>query len=646
MLAWEPLLPAGAVLLGGAAAAAVSVAVYRRPCLPLGLRLGAVALLTAMLLNPVLRHPVPQASPSTVVIAVDTSGSMARRDGTGGRTRGDEARAAATDLAQALGPAWRVQVTGFNDHLTSPVPPTDGGDSGFGCLADLAAMTPAPTAAVVLSDGADWAGADPETPLAAAGIAVHTLGVGSAAVGENATVVLQVPSPSLAPGQEVPLGAEISATTGLHGRTVRLVVERADGPGAGSVLAEVPVTLGSWQRIAVTDQAGTAVGGRLWRARLEALPGETTAADNTAYAAAQVVDRTLRILVLEGRPCWDTTFLVRGWRRDRQIQVDTAYGVGKGTWKAGIEALPPDATALRNFDVLVLGQGISALAPSSEVLTAWVDGGGRLILLGPVAHPGFEALDPLPPKGAAVATTIPAGGLLPGDQALQALVAPATPRPQTLILAGTREQPAIGVRRTGGGNVLRLNLDGLWRWHLGKSGRDAGERFCRELLRAVARSPQGELWAERLRLPAGATAVLWTRPDARVSRLLHTRPDGTTANVAVDGAGLRLPLDQPGVHRFAAGPHQVSLVVEARLGESTNPARDDARLRRLAERTGGTVGDAARWRDLAGRLQARTVLGAPTTRSEPLVGQRWWLLALVLLAGAEWWIRRRTHGLV
>lgn len=671
MITWSPLLPTWLVLGAGLVAASAAIAIYRRPVLPLILRLAGIGVVTVMLLNPVRQISAPTKSTPLLAIAVDCSGSMVQADAgpqqsssaaaagnflnalgqvspNGSQlTRGEAARATAQSLVTALGGTWRVQVSGFSRALVSPVPGQDAGDSDFAALAGFALQEPKPAALVVISDGADWAGADPETALAGAGIPVHALGVGSTTSGMNVGVILQVPSPSLAPGQEVPLTVEVTATPSLVGRTSRLVVERIPALLPGDRLLETEVTLAPWQRFEVRDQVGTALGGRLWKASVIPLPGEATVVDNSAFGAAQVVDRTLRVLVIEGRPYWDTNFLVRGWRRDRQIQVDTAYAVAQGTWKAGIDALPPKAEILANYDVLVLGQGVDRLAPAADLLETWIDRGGRLILLGTTAIPALEGLDPLKLEGTAVDTVLdPGGELLSGNATVNAMVAPATTRPQTRVLLGTREHPAAGLRRVGSGVVLRLNVDGLWRWHLGPAGRESGERFCREVLRTAARAPNGDLWAERLRLGPGESATLWTRPDSGIRNLRHTRPDGTTRDLTMDGPGLRLALDEPGVHRFANGSQQVTVVVEQRLGEQLNSARDDGRLRRLGERTGGSARDLQEWQALADRLVARQQLGGIASRSEPLISDRWWLGCVLFVVALEWWIRRRTHGLV
>lgn len=660
MIAWDPLLPLWTVWLVGGLSALAAVHVYRRPSLPAALRLALVAGIAVMLANPVRRQPAPITVAPLVAVVTDCSGSMALADGPAGAVRGVAARAAAAELSRTLSGGWRVVSAGFAGELHTPTPAENAGDSDFASLASLVELTPKPRDAIVISDGADWSGADPETALAAAGIRVHTLGVGTRRSGSNSAVSLHVPSPHLAPGQDLELTAELTATPELVGREADLVIESVDDEAHPQELLRTRLTLAAWQRVPVTVGAGDALGGRLWRARIAPVPGEASEVDNTAWASAQVVDRTLRIQVLEGRPCWDTTFAVRAWRRDRQVAVSTAYAVGATERRTGEAAVPPTADSLGSIEVLVLGQdpdgGSTALgkqpkrlSPPPAVLKAWVDSGGRLILLGTAPIAGTEDLDPLELGGAPQPVVLAGGdseGLLPAGKRFPALAAPAALRPQARVLLGTRQAPLIALRRIGGGAVCRINLDGFWRWHLAGGGREAGERFCRQLLRSVARSPAGDLWAERLRLPVGESAALWTRPDAGVTAIEHVLPDGTRRSLRLSDHGARPRLDQPGTHRFIAGVNAVTVVVEQRLGERIASGRDDARLRRLSSRTGGESLDISEATDLARRLTAERTLAGTAMRSEPLITERWWLLTLAALAASEWWIRRRRHGVV
>ena len=93
----------------------------------------------------------------------------------------------------------------------------------------------------------------------------------------------------------------------------------------------------------------------------------------------------------------------------------------------------------------------------------------------------------------------------------------------------------------------------------------------------------------------------------------------------------------------------VTVIVEQRLGEQVNGGRNDARLIRLAERTGGEAHDLNEADAVAKRLATQRTLAAlpdALSRTEPLITERWWLWLLVGIVASEWWLRRRKHGVV
>ena len=659
-MTFNPLIPMWIVLVMAVLGAAVLIHVYRRVSLPALLRAFLLFGMLIMLANPTRALPVFVPRPRTLAIVTDCSGSMALTDTPDKQSRGALARAAAIKMSGDLGPGWRVVRLGLGGELLAPPPTSDAGDSNFTALGEIANLTPKPDAAIFISDGADWAGGDPETALVAAGILVHTLGVGSARTGANTSVELLVPSPNLTPGQEVSLSVVVSATADLTGRSVELVVEAVDDVDHPIELLRGQITLTEWKQFAIPTNVGPTLGGRRWRARLQPVPDEITTIDNTAWASAQVVDRMLHLLVLEGRPCWDTTFAVRAWRRDRQLQVATSYQIGSTPWRSGTLDIPPTALSLRSIDVLVVGQGVEQMLPSKEVLAAWIDAGGRLILLGTSPLPQCQDFDPLIPNALATSVIVDGGdadGLLPANLHLSALSAPATLAPQARVLLGERLAPRIASKRIGAGAVCRVNLDGFWRWHLtpvegraaAGANRELGERFCRQLLRSISRTPSGDLWAERLRIPVGDSVALWTRPDSGLTQLEHTLPDGSRTTLKLADYGARPRLDQPGCHRFSSGGKMVTVIVEQRLGEQVNAGRNDARLIRLAERTGGEAHDLSEADAVAKRLATQRTLAAlpdALSRTEPLITERWWLWLLVGIVASEWWLRRRKHGVV
>lgn len=620
------------------------------------LRLGVLAVVTLMLANPVREREQPVIRRPSLVVVVDSSISMATADGPAGATRFAQARAAATRLAAGLSETYTVTVLGFDEELrVLPNAPTK--DTDFTGLTGLVAQAPKPAAVVFISDGADWRHGEPEADLARARMVVHTLGVGDQRPTTNISVRLEVASPTVFPGQELPITAYISASPDLRGQRVRLEVDTLNDGVADVALSRQEITLDTLVRVPLVDTPSGQKGGRLWRARIAPVAGEITEDDNQDFASAQVVDRSVRVLVVEGQPWWDTTFAVRAWRRDRQLDVATAMGMGKRTWRAG-NAAPAklDEAALKGVDVVVLGQQLDSLIGANGVamLSKFVDQGGGLLLLGPGQRLGgaLAELDPLAASGPLTPVEVTSEdaalpGLLSKDVRLPARRASGGAlKPQSRILLGSREQPLIVSRHVGAGWVCSVNIEGIWSWHVGSQGREVGERFWRQLLRTLANAPMGNLRVERLRLAVGEELVAWVQPDQEQTEPVQlTLPDGTVQTLSLHDDTVRLRLERPGRYRLSRGKDSVTVVATVEVREKLEIARDDARLSRLAQATGGEAADITAVDRLADRLRVTRTLAGSIQRPEPMVTEPAWFLAVMVLVACEWWFRRR-RGLV
>jgi hypothetical protein len=655
-MSFEPLLPSWLVVSLALVAVLVAVRAYRAWSWALASRCCLIALLASMLANPVREVTRPELRRPPLLLVADCSGSMATADAPGGTTRYAQTLSVLDRLSADLAQDYQVSRLAFDGQLRAPPPAVPSGDSDFAGLTALLAQAPRPAAVVVVSDGADWRHADPESELARGRITVHTLGVGDQRPTRNIAVRLEVASPTVFPGQELPMTASIAASPDLRGQRVRLEVDTIAENGSTVPLARQDLVLDSLLRVPLVDTPSGQKGGRLWRARVAPVPGEVTPDDNQDFTSAQVVDRSVRVLVLEGQPWWDTTFAVRAWRRDRQLDVATTIGVGQRTWRAG-NAAPAvlDTAALAGVDVVVLGQELDRLVGSdgARVLGGFVDRGGGLLLLGPGRRlaGALDALDPIPASGPLEAlelTGADAGlpGLLPRDVRFPVRAASgAVLKPQARVLLGDRQRPLIASRHLGGGWVCSVNLEGVWGWHVGGQGRETGERFWRQLLRSLTNAPMGNLRAERLRLAVGEELAVWVQPDAKHAPLRLTRPDGVTVELAVVDDTARVRLERPGLYRLERGGERLTVVATIDVREQLEPARDDARLMRLAAATGGEFADAADLERLITRLRTTRTLSGTVVRPQPLVTESLWFVLAILLAGLEWWLRRRAGAL-
>src|SRR5262249_45839062 len=65
-----------------------------------------------------------------------------------------------------------------------------------------------------------------------------------------------------------------------------------------------------------------------YEVRADPLPGEVSQANNLATSLVRVVDKPVRVLLLEGKPYWDAKFLMRTLLLDPSIELDSVVRVG------------------------------------------------------------------------------------------------------------------------------------------------------------------------------------------------------------------------------------------------------------------------------------------------------------------------------
>jgi len=368
--------PIGAVLTLAAAAAAWAVRSYGRITAPvrrgwkallLGLRLGVVGLLAAWATGPTLAHSHDRLVPAVVLVGVDTSASMQRRDA-GGATpaagedpagqlprRIDAVERALENERDALARlAARADVEFFTfdtaalpaGTLTADRPrggprppphigPATGAATALGdatiAAFNLVRAAPREVAAVVLiSDGCNNT-ADEYTPaklaahMASRGVPVHTVGVGSEAV-TAATRTLTVRDLS-APDEveafaRLPVTATVEAI-GLAGRAAtvtcrfgeklvqtRQVAFDEDRQSRTVRFVHVPLRSG-FHRLTVSAETRGAAGGAPADSKL-----------------VHVTDRGLRLLYVEGKFRYECKHLAQAWAAAERFTVDRRILLG------------------------------------------------------------------------------------------------------------------------------------------------------------------------------------------------------------------------------------------------------------------------------------------------------------------------------
>ena len=506
------------------------------------LRVLAILLVVVLLMRPVRVAPVAETG-STVAVLVDASRSMTLDDGSG-RSRLDAARAMlASAVKPALGPRFAVEPYAFGARTRAwddgdPEIGRDGRSDLNGALHDIRERFRGRSLAgiIVVSDGAvaNAAPASPGVPVFAIPVGptgpirdreVSAVGAGDASI-VDAVVPLVTTIVSRGTTSD---RFDVSLLENGRPIDVRNVTTDADGRARREVFRVSPRR----------DRA------TLYEIVAAAAPGELTAANNRFAVLVPPAGRPKRILLLEGAPGFEHSFLKRSLDDDAGLLVDAV--VRKGRNEAGedtfyVQAAPARTAALArgfpatraalfDYDVVVLGnvEADWLTRPQAELLSAFVSQrGGGLVML------GTRSFDTRALASSPLLTLLPvelAGGALPrrvGSKApdtgrvelteqglehpimrlgatvdetearwakippLASTVALGAPKSGATVLAWTAGQggnvrPLVVTERFGRGRVLAFFGEAAWRWKMMLPASDCTyDTFWRQLTRWAA----------------------------------------------------------------------------------------------------------------------------------------------------------------
>ena len=542
-------------LLGVAAAATVLAYIAYRNAPASVLRrlvLGTLRLLTLLLLVVLLMRPVARGSDADgnnalVPILVDTSRSMSIEDA-GGARRIDRARTLLTsELLPSLSLRFRTEVIGFGaalnvltpESLTASAPRSD----LTGALKDVAERYRGRTVAgiVLLSDGGDTN--TTEGTFVPSSIPVFAIGIGTSTAGRDREVLGMTVAETVLDRSVV----DIAVSAVSHGHGVAPIELRLLENGRPVEVRQViPSTEGTPVN-EVFRVAPEAASPTVYTVEIPAAAGELVPENNTRSVLVEPPGRRRRILLVQGAPGFEHSFLQRAWSGDIGLEVDSVVRKGKneqggdtfyvqaavsrGAQLAG--GYPATRADLFGYDVVVLANFDVAALPAGQ-LEATRDfvskRGGGLLVLGAqsfvrqrLADTSLHQVLPLETvdrgNGVVPAATRPPGGVnrvaltadgeehpimqLTGDiegsrkrwQAVPAL-ASISPlggaRPGASVLAvatgaGGAPRALIAVQRYGAGRSMVFTGEGSWRWRMMLPAQDKSyDTFWRQAVRWLA----------------------------------------------------------------------------------------------------------------------------------------------------------------
>lgn len=268
-----------------------------------------------------------------------------------------------------------------------------------------------------------------------------------------------------------------------------------------------------------------------FEASVTPIEGEMEKGNNAAQMTIHAVTEPRRVLIIDGRPRWETRYLRNLFERDQRWQGNTLIAgtnIAATNWRRGEEkgAFPRDLQSLYKYDVIVFGDVPAGLLTQSELeqLRDFVGerGGGLIFIDGQRGHLRSYAATPLAellPVEWTGASHVEAGlrptrlKLTASGQAASPLrliseplenaalwqelqpphwLAPvrALPGSQVLIegVFGERIPPALVQRNYGAGKVIYCGFDETWRWRYEVADLYHAE-FWNQLARHVGEQP-------------------------------------------------------------------------------------------------------------------------------------------------------------
>jgi len=554
-------LPWWLALILAAAIAAVAFVEYRRPLAPLtraqrgtlvALRVLVLAALVLFLFRPVAFLPPIGPRDAIVPILVDTSRSMRIADADGASRLARANALIKTELLPGLNQQYRTELFTIGERLESLDPSAIDRLGANARRTDLSGALAAVrdryrgqriAGIVLLTDGGDTSAAAGEAPDAARDVPpVFAIGLGSpdglrdreilsVTAGDpridRSSVDLHVSAVSRGFGR-APFPVRILA----NGRVVdtRRVTPPADGAPIDEVFTLAPEPLNA----------------TVYTADIPTLDAEPVAENNARSVLVSPAGRKRRLLMIEGAPGFEHSFVTRSWAGDPSLEVDVVTrkgkngegadtyfvqaGSGRAAWLTS--GFPSTREQLFDYDALVIAnvEGDHFTHAQLTLAAEFVgDRGGGLLVMGgrTFAQRGLSGtpLEEVLPvdlndrRGSVVRaaasqdlvgahnkmTVTPDGAVHPimrlaassedtrdAWAKLPALAASAPlggPRPGAKILATTTAPgggvlPVVAVQRYGQGRSLVFAGEASWRWKMMVASSDrAYDLFWRQAAR-------------------------------------------------------------------------------------------------------------------------------------------------------------------
>lgn len=469
----------------------------------------------------------------------------------------------------------------------------------------------------------------------------------------------------------------------------------------GEILRSRNVFVEVGQEVPVSFDVGEDTPGQYeYEIRTSPLPGEKELENNKVLTFLNVSDAKVPVLLVEGSPHWDSTFLRRTLLRNSRIEMTSIVALGDGaataTGPGGVAAVPKSEADFGAFPLIILGRSCERVfdQEAMENLRLAVEKGGSVLVFArgnPGVGPIFDELAPAPWIEEASGPVRLVGGrsggqIVPVDVLASAPggaenlpelpVAQRTEKLKTLSAVeamaeaadDNERSPAFVHRRQGRGQVLAVTVGGTWKWSLNaksESTNNVYDRFWNQLvLNLIAQSrgalstksaitmnsaniALGEQAVFSLHLAPGTVPPVAPRLSLYLDNTVQSEIPLAQSEEGGDWIGTMVA-EEPGRFRgsLKLGEEELEcrFAVYREQRESTEVSADKAYLRNIAMASGGRLLDASSLKATIAELAkvAEAEADAPSiVRRRTLWDRTIFFYVLFGILGLEWALRRR-----
>jgi hypothetical protein len=539
-IVYEPILPPVVIALIAIVLLLATIRIYWRlgksiehwrTLLLTFFRLAGIGLLLLLLLQP-SRHELlpPPIRDRVTLVGLDSSASMKQRDA-GSKTRLDAAKDLLTsaDIVGQNGIASdpRLRLFEFSDDARpvqqsvldlAPAGKTTRFHKALGTMLNTPGNDEAVNAIILLTDGHDFELVNPaKTGTLARNrqAPIYAVALGKQGKVRDVAVRISGFQPYCYVKQKTRVNASLRVV-GCELEDINVQLLRQ-----GQVVQTKKVNAQQLQEIPVEFEVTEPDTGQFeYEVRALPLDNEADIANNSAITYLNVIDQQIRVLVMEGDPYWDTTFLQRSLMRNDKFDVDALINYGANHIRAirktpgtGELRAPKTLDDFAAYDVILLGRSVDSLLGKSDdasatsgnrsnLLAQYVsERGGTVIFTRGRAFASDDELEPVlwgerSRERAQLDVTAEGRALSPfrvlndgsGFDTLPELLDARDPilvKPLSSTFAVTTDrndptpEAAIVHRRYGRGQVVSIGAGGLWRWALNAKVDGANSPFDR-----------------------------------------------------------------------------------------------------------------------------------------------------------------------